>query len=56
MKKIKDHFGKTGKETGYIYLPGSQYREAEDYLKLGLYLQDAFINSLPIFGKYINTL
>ena len=42
------------KPTGYIYLPGTQYREAEGHLKLRPFLHDAVINYDPRIGKYIN--
>ena len=52
----RDSFGKKIKSTGFIYLPGSKYREAEVRLKLRSCLQDAVINSAPRIGKYINKL
>ena len=34
MKITKDNFGRKMKSTGYIYLTGSKYSEADDHLKL----------------------
>ena len=42
------------KPTGYIYLPGTQYREAEGHLKLRSFLHDYVIIYAPRIGKYIN--
>ena len=54
MKITKDNFGRKRKSTGYIYLPGSKYRESEGYLNLSSCLQDTVITSAPRIGKYIN--
>ena len=56
LKITKEHFGRKIKSTGNIYLPGSQYREAEGYLKLRLCLQNAIINYAPRIEKHINKL
>ena len=53
-KIARDNFGINRKSTGYIYLPGSKYREDEGHLKLGSCLQDSVINYAPRIGKYIN--
>ena len=54
MKKPRQNFGRKRKSTGYIYLPGSQYREYEVHLKLRSCLHDAFINSAPSIKKFTN--
>ena len=56
LRKKKDNFWRKRKPNGYIYLPGSQYHKAEDYLKLGSCLQDAVINYAPSIVKYTNKL
>ena len=53
---IKHNFGIKRKSTGYIYLSGSKYREAEIHLEIRSCLQEAVINSDPRIGKYINKL
>ena len=56
-KKIaRDNFGGKMKSTGFIYLPGSNFGEAEGHLTMSSYLQDAGINYAPGIGKYINKL
>ena len=52
----RDSFGKKIKSTGFIFLPGSKFCEAENNLSMRSCLQDAVINSAPRFGKYINKL
>ena len=42
--------------TGYIYLPGSKYREAESHLIMRSCLKDDVIISAPGIGQYINKL
>ena len=49
-----DNFGKNIKSTGFIYLPGSKFSEAEGHLLMRLCLKDAVINHSPRIGKYIN--
>ena len=44
------------KSTGFIYLPGSRFCEAEGHLTMSSYLQDAVVNSASRIGKYINKL
>ena len=53
-KMANDNFGRKRKAAGCIYLPGSDFREAEDHLSMRSCLQDAVINSAPRIGKYIN--
>ena len=54
--KTEEIFGINRKSTEYIYLPWSQYRKAESYLKLRSCLQDTVNNYDPRIGKYINEL
>ena len=42
------------KLTGYIYIPGSQYSEAEKYLKLRSCLHESVLYYYPRIVKYIN--
>ena len=44
------------KSTGFIYLPGSKFCEAEGHFLMRSCLQDSGINSSPSIGKYINKL
>ena len=53
-KMAKDSFSIKRKATGYIYLPGSDFCEAEGHLSIKSYLQDAVINYAPRIGKYID--
>ena len=53
-KGTKDLVSRKIKSTGYIYLPGYQYREAGFHLKLRSCLHDAVINYSPSIGNYIN--
>ena len=55
-KIAKDNFIRKIESTGYIYLPGSKYREAEGHLTLSSCSQEAVINSATRIGKYINKL
>ena len=55
-KKTIDNYARKIKSTGYIYLHGSQYCEAEDYLKLSSCIKDAVINYIPNIDKFINKL
>ena len=50
----REHFGKKRKPTGFIYIPGSKFRESEGHLSMISCLQDAAINSAPRIWKYIN--
>ena len=50
-KISRDNFGRKIKSTGYIYLPGSKFREAEVHLAARSYLKDTVINSAPRIGK-----
>ena len=56
QKIARDNFGRKRKSTGYIYLPGSRFGEAEGHLNMRSGLQDTVINSAPRIGKYINKL
>ena len=47
-------FSRKRKSTGFIYLPGSKFREAEGNLTMRSCLQDAVIISTHRIGKYIN--
>ena len=42
------------KPNGYIYTPGSQYRESKDYLKLRFCSHEAITNSALSIRKYID--
>ena len=53
-EKPRQKLGRKGKSTGYIYIPGSQFCEAEDNLKLRSCSHDSIINSAPRIGNYIN--
>ena len=55
-KIARDNFCRKRKSTGFIYLPGSEFREAEGHLTMRSCLQDAVINYDPMIGKYINKL
>ena len=55
-KIARDNFGIKSKSTGFIYLPGSIFREAEVHLTMSSCLQDAVINYAPRIGKYISKL
>ena len=48
-------FGRKRKSTGFIYLPGSKFREAEGDLTMRSCLQDAVMNYDPRIRKYIKT-
>ena len=50
------NFGKKRESTGFIFLPGSKFREAEGHLLMRSCLQYAVINYAPRIGKYINKL
>ena len=50
----KENFGRKIKATEFIYLPGSDLREADGHELMRSCLQDAVINSAPRIGKYIN--
>ena len=53
-KIAKENFGKTRKSTGFIYLIGSEFREAEGCSSMSSCLQDSVINYAPSIGKYID--
>ena len=55
-KISRDNLGRKIKLTGFIYLPGEKFREAEGRLLMRSCLQDSVINSAPSIGKYINKL
>ena len=52
-KIARDNFGKI-KSTGFIYIPGSKFREAEGHLLMRSCLQDSVINSAPRIVKCID--
>ena len=53
-KIAKDNFGRKRKATVCIFLPGSDFREAEGHLSMRSCLQDAVINYVTRIGKYID--
>ena len=53
-KMAKEKFGRKRKGTGCIYLPRSNFREAEGHLSMRSCLQDSVINYAPRIGKYID--
>ena len=55
-KIARDNIGRKRKLSGFIYLPGSKFREAKGRLSMSSCLQDSVINSAPRIGKYINKL
>ena len=55
-KIARDNYGRKRKSTGYIYLPGSRFGEAEGHLTMRSCLKYSIINSAPRIGKYINKL
>ena len=55
-KIARDNFGRKRKPTGFIYLPGSKYREAESHLIMRSCLKDAVIIYAYRIGKCINKL
>ena len=52
----RDNFGRKRKSTGFIYLPRSNFCEAEGHLTMRSFLQDEVIPSAPRIGKYTNKL
>ena len=54
FKVARQNFGRKRKPTGYIFLSGSGFREAEGNSKMRSCLHDAVINSAPIIVKFIN--
>ena len=50
-KIARYNFGIKIKLTGFIYLPGSKFCEAEGHLMMRSCLQDAVISSVPRIGK-----
>ena len=55
-KKARDNLGRKRKSTGFIYLPGSKYREAEGHLMIRSFLKDTVINYILGIVKYTNKL
>ena len=53
-KTTRENFGNKIKSTGFIYVPGSKFREAEGHLSMRSSLQDAIINSAPRIVRYID--
>ena len=53
-KISKENFCRKRKATGCIYLPGSDFCEAEGHFSMRSCLQDAVINSAPRIGKFID--
>ena len=53
-KIARDNFSRNRKSTGFIYLPGSKFREAEVHLSMRSCLKDDVIISAPRLVKYIN--
>ena len=45
---------KITKPKGYVYLPGSKFRQEERNLELRSCLHDDVVNDAPHVGKYIN--
>ena len=54
FKVARQNFCRKIKPTGYIFLSGSGFCEAEGNLKMRSCLQDSVINSAPRIGKFIN--
>ena len=53
MRRV--YSGRKLKATGFVYLQGSQYRDAEGFSQLRSCLHDAIINAAPrIGGKLTN--
>ena len=55
-KIINYNFGRKRKSNGYIYSPGSKYRESEGHFNLRLFFQYAVVNIVPRIGKQTNKL
>ena len=55
-KIINYNFGRKRKSNGYIYPPGSKYRESEGHFNLRLFFQYAVVNIVPSIGKQTNKL
>ena len=51
-KIARETFGRKRKSTGCIFLPGSDFFEAEGHLSMRSCLQYAVINSAPRIEKY----
>ena len=47
----RDNFGRKRKSNGFIYLPGSKFRDAEGHLTMRYCLQYSVINSSPRVGN-----
>ena len=52
--KNQDKLLEEEKLAGYTHLSGSQFREAEGYLKLRSYLHNSIVNCAPRILKYMN--
>ena len=46
----RTYSGRKQKATGYVYITGATYLDAEGLSQLRSYLHDAIINSAPIIG------
>ena len=53
-KIARDNFGKKRKPTGFIYVPRSEFREAECHFLMRSFLQNAVIKYVPRIVKYID--
>ena len=53
-KTARNNFGKKRKSTGFMFFPGSDFREAEGQLSMRSCLKDDVINSAPRIVKYID--
>ena len=53
-KIARDNFDKKRKSTGLIYVPGSNFCEAEGHLSMRPCLQYSVINHASRIGKYID--
>ena len=50
MRMRRVYSGRKLKATGFVYLQGSQYRDAEGFSQLRSCLHDAIMNAAPIIG------
>ena len=53
-KTARETFVRQKKRTGFIYVPGSKFREAEVHFSMKSFLKDDVINSAPRIEKYID--
>ena len=53
-KTARETFVRQKKRTGFIYVPGSKFREAEGHFMMRSCLQDTVINYTPRIRNYIN--